>query len=277
MTSSPTCHVSSPLDSRQFPFRGHGHDGAPVSCCPRRPVPSSPMHPSDTTARAVRWHSLILSTKSASPTSPTTCSALVISEACCLSRSFATCSACASETKLVVGNRCWDVASQAGEQSGRGAVKPSDIVIRPRDQHGALQTADDGLSRFAGRAGQHELAFCYTAIEHAHQPGLVDIEIFNDRFLHRRRECVIPSCQHPAQAHPAFTQHICVNLRVRLELGYRIALAPVDDIRCFCETARVALDERPAKIGFSWIVVMQAGFGDLQLGCDVGVAEAVET
>jgi hypothetical protein len=35
-------------------------------------------------------------------------------------------------------------------------------------------------------------------------------------------------------------------------------------------------DERLAEVGLPGEVVMQGSFGDLQLGCDVGVAEAIE-
>jgi hypothetical protein len=72
------------------------------------------------------------------------------------------------------------------------------------------------------------------------------------------------------------TQDIGVDLRVRLELGYWIALTQVNSIQSFGETTRVALDQRPAKISFPRKVIVQAGLRDLQLGCHVGITETVE-
>ena len=108
------------------------------------------------------------------------------------------------------------------------------------------------------------------------QPALVLVEERGDRVLHRLREGLVLRGEHAAQAHLAVAQHPQVQARVGVQLRARSAVRGVEARESFHETAGVTGDERLAEGGLAGEVVVQGGLGDLQLGSDVGVAEAVE-
>ena len=71
-------------------------------------------------------------------------------------------------------------------------------------------------------------------------------------------------------------QHLKVQPRIAFELGWRVRDAGLDGRQRLGEARRIACEERLAEFRLARKMVVQGRFGDLQLGGDVGVAEAVE-
>jgi hypothetical protein len=99
----------------------------------------------------------------------------------------------------------------------------------------------------------------------------------NHRVLHRLGERSVLRGKHAAQAHPLALEDVRVELRVGIELGRRVDRTGPDLCQGALETIRVSLDERLPELRLAREVIVQTRLGDLELGRDVRVAEAVES
>src|SRR5919108_5647631 len=167
-------------------------------------------------------------------------------------------------------------ACEALQQPGGGGLESVRVAVGSCDQHCPLETADERLGGVTGRAVEHDRAVRLAFLEDGGEPALVVVEEADHLLAHRFGQRLVIGRQHAAQAHALLVQDIRVDAGVCIELGRRVAAGGVDPLECGGEAGGVALGERPAELRLAGKVVVQAGFGDAQLGGDVGVAEAVE-
>jgi uncharacterized protein (TIGR03086 family) len=150
------------------------------------------------------------------------------------------------------------------------------IAVRPGHEHRSLESANNRSCGLARRPHDVNGSFPLTLFDNTLQPRLVGIEELDDRVPHPLWEGLVLGREHAAQAHPLVAQDVQVQVGVGFELGRRVDRVRVEGCEGLGEAVRVPTDERLPQLGFAREVIMQRGFGELQLGGHVCVAEAIE-
>ena len=96
------------------------------------------------------------------------------------------------------------------------------------------------------------------------------------RVAHPLRKGLVLGSEHAAQAHPLGAQHIQVQVGVAFELGRGADRAGIEGHKRRGETRRIPTDQRLTELCFAREMIMQRGFGQMELGGHIRVAEAVE-